>query len=217
MSAKPEPPKFNKAKLIIHNKDKKDEEIFVTFNPDKYSIRKSNKFASHGIAGKANPKVQFGSGESEMLSIELLFDTYTFENGEDVRTKYTDKIAKLLDNEDKQKEPPVCTFVWGEHPFTGILESLDRNFTMFNEQGTPVRETISLSLKKYEESESEKSSTENNTKSQEVKEGDSLSSIAEKEYGDPSKWKIIASANNIDDPLNLKLGIQIIIPPLNQS
>ena len=47
-----------------------------------------------------------------------------------------------------------------------------------------------------------------------VKQGDTLSWIAGKEYGNPAEWRIIAEANGIDDPLNLTVGQELLIPPL---
>jgi hypothetical protein len=46
-----------------------------------------------------------------------------------------------------------------------------------------------------------------------VKGGDTLSKIANKFYGDPHKWKIIADANRIRDRRHLKLGQVLKIPP----
>jgi len=211
------PPKnlLNNAKLIIHRKNY-DEEIYVMFNPDRYSLRKSNQFASHSIPGTNNPHIQFVSGDAETLSVELFFDTYTYENGKDVRKEHVDKISNLLQIDEHLHAPPACTFVWGKHPFTGIVENVDRNFTMFNEQGIPVRATITLTLKQYGKQQQPKSSPDR-TKRHVIKEGDSLWLIAAKEYGDASKWKIIASTNNINDPLHIEPGTQLTIPPLNDS
>lgn len=47
-----------------------------------------------------------------------------------------------------------------------------------------------------------------------VKKGDSLSKIANIMYKDPSKWKIIADANNIRDRRHLKRGDHLKIPKL---
>ncbi len=41
--------------------------------------------------------------------------------------------------------------------------------------------------------------------------GDSLASIAFKHYGDPTRWREIATANGIDDPLHLKPGAALVI------
>jgi len=45
-----------------------------------------------------------------------------------------------------------------------------------------------------------------------VRHGDTLSKIANKMYHDPHMWKIIADANNIRDPRNLKIDKVIKIP-----
>ena len=45
-----------------------------------------------------------------------------------------------------------------------------------------------------------------------VKRGDTLSGIAARVYGDPSRWRDIANANNIEDPFNLPTGASLVIP-----
>jgi nucleoid-associated protein YgaU len=45
-----------------------------------------------------------------------------------------------------------------------------------------------------------------------VKTGESLPSIAVKEYGDRDKWKVIASANNVRDPRHPKVGTRLKLP-----
>lgn len=47
----------------------------------------------------------------------------------------------------------------------------------------------------------------------EVQAGDTLSTIAESVYGDPTAFGIIASANNISGSSPLQVGQQLIIPP----
>jgi nucleoid-associated protein YgaU len=39
-----------------------------------------------------------------------------------------------------------------------------------------------------------------------------LDQIASSVLGDPSRWREIADANNIDDPLNLPAGKAVVIP-----
>ncbi|HML25871.1 MAG TPA: LysM peptidoglycan-binding domain-containing protein, partial [Methanomethylovorans sp.] len=45
-----------------------------------------------------------------------------------------------------------------------------------------------------------------------TKQGDSLWSIAYREYGDPALWRYIADANKIHDPRSLETGAELIIP-----
>jgi nucleoid-associated protein YgaU len=42
--------------------------------------------------------------------------------------------------------------------------------------------------------------------------GDSLPSIAYREYGDPEIWRVVAEANDIDDPLRLRAGTTLLLP-----
>jgi nucleoid-associated protein YgaU len=42
--------------------------------------------------------------------------------------------------------------------------------------------------------------------------GDSLPSIAWQEYGDPTIWRVVAAANDVDDPLRLRAGTALVLP-----
>jgi nucleoid-associated protein YgaU len=45
-----------------------------------------------------------------------------------------------------------------------------------------------------------------------VREGDTLAKIAEQELGAAEKWTLIAKANGIDDPRELRVGQKLMIP-----
>ena len=45
-----------------------------------------------------------------------------------------------------------------------------------------------------------------------VRSGDRLDTIAAEEFGDPAKWRLIASANNLTDPASLTPGQVLTIP-----
>jgi len=47
-----------------------------------------------------------------------------------------------------------------------------------------------------------------------VQDGDSLPSIAYRAYGDATRWRAIADANEIDDPLRLRRGTPLMLPRL---
>jgi nucleoid-associated protein YgaU len=50
-----------------------------------------------------------------------------------------------------------------------------------------------------------------------VVQGDNLALLAHKEYNDPSKWRAIAIANNIDDPMRLRPGSELLIPDRREA
>ena len=39
-----------------------------------------------------------------------------------------------------------------------------------------------------------------------MKSGDRIDTIAAEEYGDPAKWRLIAEANDMEDPANIGAG-----------
>ena len=48
-----------------------------------------------------------------------------------------------------------------------------------------------------------------------VRDGDTLQSIAHKTYGDPNRWRLVAEANGVDNPLHLRRGTPLNLPRLD--
>jgi hypothetical protein len=198
----------------------------VFFNPSQYQMTRKLDWKELGSRGLTTPQLQFGKGGPRTLSMSLVFDTY--ESGDDVRT-LTGQVAKLAEiaTGSKLQRPPVCTVTWGPHvdpyaglPFTGVVETLTQKFTLFLEDGTPVRATLDLQLKEGEAPERQRKrnpprqGSPLQAKVRVVLQGDSLWGLAAEEYGDPAKWRQIAEANGIDDPRALDPGTELLIPSL---
>lgn len=188
--------------------------IRVMFNPTEYSRSKSVQYGEQSIAGQGAPVTQFVSGDAETLSMELFFDTS--EERTAVTTE-TDKLDRLLTIDDSIGAPPYCTFVWGEGiEFQAVLESADKQFTLFRSDGTPLRARVDVTFKQYQPPSSDGSGGagegSGNASQRTVTEGDTLWEIAKEEYGDPTAWKRIAEANDIEDPRTLQPGRTLTIP-----
>ncbi len=216
-------------KAYLTRKDNSSVKVSFLFNPKEFTVEKSNQFAEVQIPGLPSSIFQFVRGNSRSVTMDLFFDSY--EEGEDVR-KYTDQITGwdagsmysrlpkekkgLMDIDSKLHAPPVCLFKWGAFSFQCIIESVTKRFTMFLPKGIPVRATLSVTLKEYREVDVQVKEiatlSADLTKRWMVKQGDSLWSIAAKEYGDPDDWRLIAEANNIDNPRILSPGQELVIP-----
>jgi nucleoid-associated protein YgaU len=48
-------------------------------------------------------------------------------------------------------------------------------------------------------------------------EGDTLASVAYKEYRDPSRWRALAVINGIDDPMRVAPGTELMIPEKREA
>lgn len=216
-------------KAFLTRKDNPALVVPCLFNPKEFSVEKSNQFAEVNIPGLSAPVLQFVRGNARSVSMDLFFDTY--EEGTDVRL-FTDRItgwdagsmfsnlpgaAKgLMDIDSELHAPPVCLFIWGAFLFQCIIERVSKRFTMFLPEGIPVRATLSVTLKEYREVDIQVKELDLHspdvTKRWIVKQGESLWSIAVSEFGDPEDWRLIADANDIDNPRVIEPGTDLVIP-----
>ena len=185
--------------------------IPVMFNPGEYSLDLGNTFAEIGIPGLRTPPIQYVRGNSRSLKMELFFDTS--DRREDVRDS-TRQVAALLENEPTTHAPPILLFSWGGLNFKGVLESLGQRFTLFTENGTPVRATLIVSFKEYEpvQIEIRRGLFITPPALRNIGEGQRLDQLASQLLGSAAAWREIAVANNIDNPRRLTPGTAIVVP-----
>ena len=190
--------------------------IQVMFNPEEgYSLDSGNTFAEIGIPGLRTPPIQYVRGNGRSLRMELFFDTQ--EARSDVRTR-TGQITSLLNQNLETQAPPILLFSWGGFNFKSVLESVEQRFTLFLSDGTPVRANLTVSFKEYEavDIEIRQGLFIGPPTIRNIVEGETLSQIAGTFLGDPTAWRKIAELNNIDNPLKLLPGSQLILPPMRR-
>jgi hypothetical protein len=201
-------------KAVICNLDT-GSDIEVLFNPKEYVIEKTTPWKEQHIQGLDSPAVEFTIGSRKRLSMELFFDQS--DDMSDVRT-YTNKIEELMMVNADQHRPPLLQFSWGALEFKCVLEDLVQRFTMFGEDGTPVRAILRVLFKEYSTAESQIKDkprhSSDHTKRIVLREGETLTSLSAREYEDPRMWREIADANGIDDPMDVPAGTVLKIPPL---
>ena len=92
---------------------------------------------------------------------------------------------------------------------------MTKTFTRFTAEGIPVRANLSCNFIEYENPEQGvKKLNPIDDPIRIIKQGETLSSIAEEEYSDSSLWRIIADANRLVNPRGLKVGSALTVPPL---
>jgi len=208
--------------------------IEVLFNPNTYSISKSvswtaatgNSQAVGQTERRKNaPALQFGGGQSRSLSLDLFFDTTeeAIDAKKDVR-RLTNQVAKLtrIVRDLTPQRPPVCVVSWGKEtppgsdfPFTGVVTSLTQRFNLFLPDGRPVRANLSVTFTEYLDPTKDELENDPEFTTRLVKRGDTLSSISGEVYGDPTMWRVIAEANELDDPRQIPVGLRLNIPKID--
>ncbi len=114
-------------------------------------------------------------------------------------------------------EPPQVAFEWGVFRFVSYITNMTQKFTLFKNDGTPVRAQIDVTFTQY--TDLDDYPRQNPTSGGgpiervwRVVAGDRLDLIAAEVYQDAGKWRLIADQNQLDNPLTLKPGMQLRIP-----
>ena len=93
------------------------------------------------------PAMEYTTSEPQTLSVELFFDT--FEKKEDVHDKYVQQLENLMAIDPQLDRPPMVQVTFPHQKgFAGVINSLSTKYTMFLPDGTPVRCTTNLVMKK---------------------------------------------------------------------
>ena len=190
------------------------------FNPNEYSISKSNSWKETSTQHSNVPRLEFTGGGPTQLKVDLFFDTY--EQGGNARdyVKEIFKLARISPSGSGDSEPPRCMFSWGTNfEFEAVVSNVSARFTLFRPDGMPVRATVSLTLKECKDQEEQKrqNPTSQGTTGHKlwvVRPGDTMAGIAATEYGDPTVWRVIADTNNLDNPMDLQPGQVLVLEPI---
>lgn len=211
----PVPQGFQNAKLQIEGGDT----IQCAFNPETYTISKTNVWTYKPNQSKDWPDPEFGGGLPMTYKLSLLLDTSL--QGPDQTVKdQANSLMKAMHG--GGSAPKFVTFSWGANKLPKAAPlSISIQYALFQPNGDPMRAFVDLELAQAEDT-SPAGQAQNPTtrgtvglRSHIVQDGDSLHSIAYESYGDATRWRPIAEANGIDNPLALRRGSTLTIPRLD--
>jgi contractile injection system tube protein len=190
------------------------------YNPEQFSFEKAAQWSRpQANENDSTPPPTYLSTDPGTLTMDIFFDTFSLPFGdvtEDVRTLFTwtkpcpDMVPK---------KPPILAFRWGSSQvlsdFTGFLQRVTANYTMFRMDGAPVRATCNITLSEVPNPRARQNPTsggQSGLRSHVLVEGETLHSLAWSEYKQASHWRGIAAFNNIDDPTRVEPGTRLLLP-----
>jgi hypothetical protein len=209
-------------------------EVPCMFNPETISISRENNwrppgtgpFAEEGAPGEGVLQLAYQGAENADLSLTIWFDTT--DTGKSV-TKYTGVLWSYMEIDPDTEgtphaAPPTVTFHWGEYltSFPAVITNLSIKFTYFSSAGTPLRAEVELRLKQYSADnaygkQNPTSGTPHPHRVHRVQPGETLDRISARYYGDSTRWRALAAANGVEDPLAIRPGALIGIPELGAT
>jgi hypothetical protein len=215
-------PGSNNNKAFLQTED--GQKIPCLFNPEDLALQQSNGWTGNVQPGRGVPTLRYTGASSGVLRLTLFFDTTN--TGEAV-SKYTSKIVGLMEVNTKlpgasastgNARPPWVEFHWGDfHSFKAVVSDLEVTFEYFSSTGTPLRARARMTLTQYQEDlafgpQNPTSGTPSPHRTHRVQPGETLDRISALHYGDSTRWRSIAEANDIEDPLALRPGALLAIP-----
>jgi LysM repeat protein len=214
---------LTRMKIDAHRKsdysDQPVDSFEVLFNPNTYSQKYEVVYHARQGAGDTGSPQVFGKIKPQEYTFELLFDgTGTAIARKEVRTEL-DKFLTVAGRHDSEIHRPMyLRLSWGPLISRCVLKSADITFTLFKPDGSPLRarvravfsENVEDTLRVAEERRNSPDLTHVHT----VKSGEHLTQLADKYYGDASRYLQVADFNKLGNFRRLEPGQQIVFPPI---
>lgn len=222
------PQGFQRAKLEIDG----GEAIECAFNPQTYTVTKTNIWNFKPTTGVDLPDGEFGGGMPRLTTLSLLLDVSLQPPDTSIKDT-TNALLKMMETGGGGgggggSVPPFVTFRWGSVDLPkSVPVKLSIQHVLFHPNGEPIRAMVDIELAQAEKASTASAAGGNQAqnpttravasmRTHRVRDGDSLHSIAYANYGDPTRWPVIAEANGIDDPLHLRRGSELSVPRIDQ-
>lgn len=197
------------------------DEIKFQFNPKELKLSKSAKWKRDPQRNKKSSGVpQYNGSDPVKFTVDMFLDATTTMDDSVVKT--VEKLFKLTVPTDESLSstrkacPPVVIFHWGGLTgFVCFVSQVSVTYSLFTPGGTPVRAVAQVTLEELTPEFPPQNPTSGSyrpRRTHRIVEGDSLQSVAWREYGDAARWREIADLNGIDDPMRLAPGTTVLLP-----
>ncbi len=198
--------------------------IEFQFNPRELTLSKSAKWNRQAQKGSKKSDVpQFTGADPSKLSLEMFLDASDTKDDRVVKTVEQLFACCVPTDESvaqKKPSPPLVELHWGAvKSFPAFVTQVSAKYTLFSGDGMPIRAVCSVSLEEMPTKAGKTNPTSGALSVNRVHTviaGDSLASLAYREYDDPTLWRALAAYNGVDDPLRLAAGTSVLLPPVEE-
>jgi hypothetical protein len=198
--------------------------IDFQFNPKDLTLAKSATW-SRGTStrSKKSSPPQYTGPQPSKLTLEMFFDASDTQSDSVVKSVeklFACCVPTQASHDQKKDSPPWVIFKWGGLTgFLAYISSVQAKYTLFTPTGLPIRATCTVTLDELAGEAPKQNPTSGGRvphREHVVLEGESLATIAYREYGDPGLWRRVAEANRIDDPFRVRAGHRVLLPTVTE-
>jgi hypothetical protein len=198
-------------------------EIKFQFNPSELSLSKSTSWIwTPAVSSEDGGQPEFQGADPHSLSLQIFLDSTADPGASTVRESVELLFSCLEVTEPsisaKAPSPPWVRFHWGTFAtvgFVAYVRDLAASYTVFSSSGNPIRATCRLTLQEIPQRTPGQNPTSGALTARKLHRlvaGDTLQSLAWREYGNVAAWRTLAEVNDIDDPMRLTLGTELLLP-----
>lgn len=195
-------------------------QITFRYNPKDLKWGKSATWGRQDVRG--NSVLEFTGEGPRTLDFEFVLDaTDSGTLRRDTETLFACVTPTAESVAANKPSPPFVIFGWGtSSPFKAVVKSVNLEYVRFQPDGTPVLGKGRVSLEEVRDIIARQNPSSGGLGGRRVHTllaGDTLASIAYREYRDATRWRALAEANAIDDPLRLVPGTRLLVPTPEQA
>ena len=123
-------------------------EFVTTINPTNLKISNKIDYVDSQMMGNPTWTLQYNKSQPRILSFSLLFDnTGIFPNSNiDVKQQVKNLEWLIFSNQKDIDEPYFVRIIWGDIDFKGKLLKLETSFSMFKNDGSPIRAQADIEI-----------------------------------------------------------------------
>lgn len=201
------------------------EKLTLEINPETLKSNKGIVYRKDKQLGTTNASNTFESYEPEKLSFSFTVDTTGVVEGTKDTDQAYNKVKELEKflytyNEEGHR-PSYIVIAFGEIFFKGQLISMQANYTLFNNEGLPLRAKVSLCFSGFRGSEEDKKKYSKLSPDMSrlivIKENDTLANLCHLIYGNSRLVAQVARFNNLNGFREVSVGTELLFPPLKKS
>jgi nucleoid-associated protein YgaU len=206
--------------------DLPDPPINFSYNPEGYEASVNAEWDSKLQAATNGSSLQFKGVHPQEMTVKILLDTFAIPPMPP--QVYIPQLEAFLrptsaSIDAKVGKAPEVMLGWGTNIIMerAVVTKLSVTFQRFL-LGEPVRAEAAVTLKAVPPPTALPATNPTSgglatLKTHTMVAGDSLASVAYKEFRNPNRWRALAEFNGIDDPMRVKPGTQLLIPDSTQA
>lgn len=192
------------------------------FNPASYTVVYNNHLRNDLTMTPNAKDTAYAGREPMSFSVRLLLDgTGVMDmlpnismglEAPGVKNEVSRFLEICYKPEEEKHSPNRLHVSWGVVNFTGMMERVSINYTLFDQAGNPLRAELDITFRC--DLEPTHFSSPDLTHVRRVQAGDTLPLMTKKIYGSSRYYLFVAEANGLDDFRNLVPGTELFFPPL---